>query len=809
MTVRDTEIPIGRTTILRAIILRAIILRAIILRAMILYASGLVFCGPLWADVVTTKNNLQYEGSLGRITAIGEDIDLSNDARPRTKPREILLIDDTLRRTFIPTKQYRTFTVNDDTRMREKILIRKKVYRGSRRIAGVGPALRVTPFDRYGNRVFSFGTPRGQINVIQGITEITPLYTTLEGLQTKAGFEWTMRLATSSVSRQVLSTVIKQNINPKNVNDRLQIVRLFTAADRYQDAERELAEVIEDFPGLTDLAKQVSRLQQRKAAQAIRELEFRREGGQHQFVRFLLSSFDETGVAGELQLRVKEILDEYAQLQESGEQAVRLLDAHLKQAKVEDDRKQLEEVVAEIKLRLNWNSLDRMADYLRLSDDESLKPEQKLALAVSGWLLGGGAGIENLGAALPLFEVRNLVRDYLRTTPVEIQKRQEILEELNQLEGSSPEFLAKLIAHMDPPLDPPQPSPEDPIPGLFRLTVPMGDESPLSYLVQLPPEYDPLRRYPTIVSLHDANTTPAMQIDWWAGQYNQDRQRRVGQATRHGYIVIAPAWGQPKQQHYEFSFRAHAAALKSLRDAIKRFSIDSDRVFLSGAGMGGDAVWDIGLAHPDLWAGVIPIVATADRYVLFYTENGRKLPMYFVGGELDGNRLVQNRDQWNDYLTHHSYDATIVLFQGRGHEDFHDEIQRIFDWMSVHRRQFFHDEFLCLSMRPWDNHFWWAEVDQLPPRSMIWPANWKKPSGRPARVDGRIIRASNRVRLTTSASKAAVWLSPEMVDFDQPLSVSINGKKIKQILQGREVLLYDVRTRGDRQHPFWAKAALP
>ena len=769
---------------------------------------ALACCRLLQADVVTTKTNLQYEGNLGRITAIGEDIDISPDAKPNTKPREILLIDDTLRRTFIPTKQYRTFTVNEDARLREKILIRKKVYRGTRRIAGVGPALRVTPFDRFGNRTFSFATPRGQINVIQGITEITPLYTTLQGLQTKSGFEWTMRLATSSVSRQVLSTVIKQNINPKNVNDRLQIVRLFTAADRYQDAERELEEVIADFPGLTDLAKQVSRLQQRKSAQAIRELEFRREAGQHQFVRYLLSNFDETGVAGELQLRVKEVLDQYAELRMSGERATQLLDQHMQQVTVKENRDQLEAVVDEIKLRLNWNTLDRMADYLRLSDDAALKPEQKLALAISGWLLGGGAGIENLGTALPLFQVRNLVLEYLKTDTVDLRRRREILEQLAQLEGSGPEFLAKLIAHMAPPLDPPQLSEEDTIGGLFQLSVPMGDAPPLKYLIQLPPEYDPLRRYPTVLSLHDANTTPAMQIDWWAGIYNQDRKRRLGQATRHGYIVIAPAWSEPKQRQYQFSFRAHAAVLKSLRDATKRFSIDTDRVFLSGAGMGGDAAWDIGLAHPDVWAGVIPIVATADRYILFYTENGRRLPMYFVGGELDGNRLVQNRDQWNDYLTHHSYDATIVLFQGRGHEDFHDEIQRIFDWMAVHRRQFFQDEFLCLSMRPWDNYFWWAEVDQLPPRSMIWPTNWKKPSGRPARIDGRIIRASNRVRLTTGADRAVVWLSPEMIDFDQPLSVSINGKKIKEIDQGREVMLNDVRTRGDRQHPFWAKAEL-
>ena len=62
-----------------------------------------------------------------------------------------------------------------------------------------------------------------------------------------------------------------------------------------------------------------------------------------------------------------------------------------------------------------------------------------------------------------------------------------------------------------------------------------------------------------------------------------------------------------------------------LRDACKRFSIDIDRVFLSGHSMGGDAAWDIGLAHPDLWAGVIPIVAAADKYVNAATGRMAKL----------------------------------------------------------------------------------------------------------------------------------------------------------------------------------------
>ena len=43
-----------------------------------------------------------------------------------------------------------------------------------------------------------------------------------------------------------------------------------------------------------------------------------------------------------------------------------------------------------------------------------------------------------------------------------------------------------------------------------------------------------------IVSLHGAGGTPEKQIDWWAGTYNKQTDLRLGQASRHGYIVIAP-----------------------------------------------------------------------------------------------------------------------------------------------------------------------------------------------------------------------------------------------------------------------------
>ena len=75
----------------------------------------------------------------------------------------------------------------------------------------------------------------------------------------------------------------------------------------------------------------------------------------------------------------------------------------------------------------------------------------------------------------------------------------------------------------------------------------------------------------------------------------------------------------------------------------------------------------------------------------------------------------------------------------------------------------------------------------------------------PARIEGRVTE-KNRVSLKTGAGHATVWLSPEMVDFAKRLSVTVNGRERSQSVEpSAKVLLDDVRTRGDRQHPFWAK----
>ena len=751
------------------------------------------------AEIVTLKNGMQFEGSVGKIASLGDDPVVAKVNAGAPNPQLILLVDDELRRTFFPTREVRT-SVPKQTHL-ERIKIEQRVARGTRRVSTVGP-FTVTPFDDYGRRIVQMQTTKGPVQIIQGITEITPTYTKVEGLQARNAYAWDMRIDTNSIPRETLSKILLRQIDPQNADDRLRLVRLYIQAERYKDAQQELQSAIKAFPALANLENQVKSLHQSTARLLIKEIQLRKEAGQHRLALEALSGFPAKGVASELLLQIRDTLDEYNGLKAKGEGALQRLGQHFDNLKSPESKKEVAPIIAEIKAELNITTLDRMADFLRLADDKNMTDEQKVALAVSGWLLGSGSGTDNLAVALSLWKLRAFVVRYLNSE--RDNERTQILQDLQSLAGGSPANLAKLIARMKPPVA--TAAPEGGPPGWYELAVPgLTQEPDIKYSVQLPPEYDPYRRYPCVVTLNGAGSTPALQIDWWAGPLHEEKRLRQGQTMRHGFVVVAPHWTKPHQNQYEFSAREHAAVLYSLRDVCRRFSIDTDRVFLSGHSIGGDAAWDIGLAHPDLWAGVIPIVATVDKYITRYWENGRNVPFYFVSGELDGDKKSKNKMDWERYLTKHTYDVIIVEYRGRGHEHFQDEIHRLFEWMKLHRRNFFPKEFICDTMRPWDNFFWWAELSDMPSTSMVVPVNWPPDAGvRAARSEGKIFEA-NRVTLRTGAKQVRVWLSPEMVDFTRRITILVNGPSRTKLVEPQSsVLLEDVRSRGDRQHPFWA-----
>jgi hypothetical protein len=777
------------------------------------------------------KDGRKLDGKYAEIASIAE-----NALSPKTAAGEValtplLVIDDGLRRTFIHSAQVAK-VVEPASAKDVRINIPQPVAETGAGVGTVGRALQITPFDNYGRRIYRMQSTGGPIAIVQGITQITPLYTKVEGLSgPPKAYVWDMRIATSSIPRDTLSRVLSTAVRSNDLEGRLQVVRLYLDSERYRDAGAELEAVIKAFPERKDLQQDVRELRRLGSKLILKEIQLRAKAGQHKLARTLLTQFPSDGVASETLQQVRELLANYAKEDARRKNLIDELNKNV--AKIADDngRHLAEAFAKEIAAEVNEDAITRLASFGRLADDDKLSAEQKVALAISGWLVGAPKATENFHTAVSLASARDMILKYLREPLA--QNRSKLQADLHDMEGASIDRVAQILKLMKPPLEvskdnvvaappnvvaglptePPGAGSGDPrttgSPRMFELKVTgLPGEADARYVVQLPLEYDPLRHYPTIVTLPDAGVRPEQMLDFWSGPADKNGER-LGQATRHGYIVISVEWQQPQQYSYEYSAREHHAVLGALRDASRHFSIDTDRVYLTGHGVGGDAAWDIAVAHPDLWAGVIPICAVADKYVGRYAMNAPYLNWYIVAGELDGDKLARDAREIDRYMKPNT-DVTVVEYQGRGYEPFGDEIQHIFEWMALKQRAM-PKKIDCVSMRPWDTFFWWLEVEGLSPKAMISPGNWPPPrTARPASIEGKRLE-TNKVTVKVQANKVTVWLSPELVDFKEKLVVELNGRAItprdRAVHPDLTTLLEDVRTRADRQHPFWAKVS--
>ena len=760
------------------------------------------------ADQVHMADGRVLNGRFVLLSGVAIAPEAEGGAKP-SGGTSILMCDDELTRTMVSKRRVVKAEPGQGDPGAERIRIPQRIPDAGRRVVGVGQILGTTPFDEYGRRILSLGTASGRVDLVQGITQIAARWTSVEGILTERPYLLDMRIATSSIPRDVIKRVIDQHLDRTDPDDRLRVVRLFLQAERYDDAKQELDEVLRDFPDLAELAQQRKDLAALAAARLLDEVLIRGRVGQDRLALDLLEQFPADDAGGETVESVREARDRYRQRQESARLLLEELRRRESQLKEEDDRREASAIVDEIEQGLSFASLDRLATFERLGADPDMPADGALAMAINGWLQGAASADRNLKLALSSVRVRTLVGDYLRAT--ERTERDQVYARLEQEEAFDAPTVTAIARQMRPPFEPSA----EIAPGLHELEIPgIEGEGSFRCLVQLPPEYDPLRTYPAVVSLHAAWSTPQNQIEWWAGMPGPDGQRR-GQAARNGTIVIAPAWGREQQTTYDYSAREHAAVLGALRESLRRFSIDTDRVFLSGHSMGGDAAWDIGLAHPDLWAGLIAISPSAGKYVNHYWHNARTLPMYLVGGELDAACFGRNTMDLDRYFSK-GFDATYVEYRGRGHEHFSDEIMRIFDWMGRRRRTFFPPSIDVVSMRPWDRFFWWVEMERPPAKTVVLPAQWPPPPGnRPFSIEAKTMPANtvpaSMLSVRCGAERVRIWLSPELVDFSRPVTVTLDGRKLWKdpVVPDKRLLLEDLRLRADRQHPFWAVVDWP
>ena len=589
--------------------------------------------------------------------------------------------------------------------------------------------------------------------------------------------------------------MIREVTDQNDPRIRLSIARFYLQAGMYLRAGNEIDNIIREFPDYKARCEQIGlQIRQELALSMLREIRVRVRGGQHRLAQTALRKFPTRDLNATVTRTVEELANDYAMKRTNGVR-VNLLLGEL-QAELDDEtRAKVSPMRSEIRDSLSFNSLERLDAFLKLADDAQLSAAEKLALAYSGWVLGSARAITELPEAINLWTARYLVTEYLRTENPLDEKR--LLADLERLEGVDAARLLAMIPLLPTALDSSGITAGNA--GVVELRA--GSSGEAKYSVLLPREYNPDRSYPLIVALRSGGATPEQTLSWWGGTVD-----RPGQSQRLGYIVIAPHYGDPDQRTYEYDATTHAHVVESIRDARKRFAVDSDRVFLAGHGMGGDAAFDLGMSKPHLFAGVVAICGICDGYCKWYWSNAENVPFYIVGGELDRDSLTRNSTVLNRMMMRgFRYDVVYAEYLGRGFETYTSEREKIFDWMAGKVRVKWVKEFEFQVLRPTENAFYWLEAFGLP-RSITAPRSIAKngrPVGSPV-LFGAEIKPGNTIYLKTGSAKHTVWLSPELINIDERVRVSVKGRqKFNDFVKPNLTdILRDLKRRGDRQKVY-------
>ncbi len=676
----------------------------------------------------------------------------------------------------------------------------------------------------------------GTIDFKQRIVALTPKYLQIQSQI----YQWDPCYLTSELAPELARQLLFQHFQgQKNLTEpqkRLEIFRFLFQAGWLDHAGKELVALERDHPEVAlSLEPEKQNLKTVRANLVVEDVERLHKVGQHQAAYERLSQFLKNDLAklAKNKALAQDYLTKYETAQKKMEDAGVLLNSLLKQLE-SDPEEVFTRAKTEITRQLNFDTIARLENFLTYAQqhDRQIKSgksptqtaDEILALALTGWMHGNPGADTDGKMAQAQWTARQLLLTLQKSDNP--PAAQAALIGYCEKTKITADVLAQIIRTL-PPADPPKKQEG----RIFKVEIAAPDSPGGEYWVQLPPEYHANRQYPVLLTLHAGDETPLDSLKRWAAL-----------AADQGYILVAPAWRTGRGTAYQYSAAEHHLVLDCIRDLRRRFQVDSDRVFLYGRRQGGVMAYDVGLSHPDQFAGVLPQNASPKFFPLRYWSNAQYVNVYVVEGDGNGNNPRENREIFQHWIRWH-YPAMYVEYKGRGAEWFAGELPIMFDWMSRKKRSHplrelgrlnsakTYDSESFKTHRTCDNRFYWlsTEPKSILPHCLNSARNWDNRT-QPAFMLGQIrtgnqvnlkfvdpkkdgvadnVRIWNQINVTTSGLKQlTIWLGPNMIDFTKPTAVIHNGQRVggaRKIQPSLTTLLDDFYYTGDRQRVFFAK----
>jgi len=194
------------------------------------------------------------------------------------------------------------------------------------------------------------------------------------------------------------------------------------------------------------------------------------------------------------------------------------------------------------------------------------------------------------------------------------------------------------------------------LPGLVNAQPPHRYERSLKrksenkYIVHVPQNYDPSRKYPLLIAMHQKGGPAIDQYEQWNFYTNRDR-----------YIMLCPQFFGGFQR---FTSNEDKRLISMMHEMKSEFKYDSDKVFMVGFSVGADFVQKFAFQYPGRIraAGIL----SARNYEKPPFSGKGKETKYFVAGA--GNNLYINATStFIQQMKSKGYDAEFQEFPSTRH----------------------------------------------------------------------------------------------------------------------------------------------
>ncbi|GAC1442057.1 MAG: hypothetical protein NVSMB55_11630 [Mycobacteriales bacterium] len=192
------------------------------------------------------------------------------------------------------------------------------------------------------------------------------------------------------------------------------------------------------------------------------------------------------------------------------------------------------------------------------------------------------------------------------------------------------------------------------------------------YSIYVPTTYDPRRKNPVILLLHC--------LSCWHTVYDV-ADLPVELAERRGALIVTP-FGYGEGGHYEQE--AQKDVFEVLSDVSRRYSVDQERLYLTGMSMGSLGTYRLGGLFPDMWARLLAVESYTTPFCVTATPrtpecsipfnyldlfpNYRDVPVGVIQGGIDELTPVTGGREFADTLTSFGYPFRYWEWPNRTHD---------------------------------------------------------------------------------------------------------------------------------------------